>query len=452
LAKSSILAKLQTKTNVIIINPHKTIMLQFVNSPATKTTTVTVLVVDFGTKTTHNQVFKVELNATEKKDLRVLETMILDAIDANDLELAKVAQNQLLEVLTAKQETNVGNVVSNYEIIVEWPTGIQDVNFVKSVANPDKVFLQVKGIVSALEFSSQLKLWVARAIEVGDVITPIVKFWISLLRNPIVRGEKTTEGAQNRVNAIANYVTATYVDKNLRAEYIEQGYSNEVATDLARVPQTPLTREGLIQAKKVVEVETERMLFKWAYGKDGEVVQTLRDVEGVAETLNEETGEVEVTEPALAEDWLFSPYLIKDGEQFYAGDKLGYEYKVGQIARLESWDSVNTNLNASCVKGLHVGNQDYINSYENDSNVTLDCLVSPMHIGAVSDGENVMRVLQFMPIGIKNRQVANRNLYSSYQYNQVVEAEWKRMAEEAVAVNNEQIKAIVQQTAFINSL
>lgn len=425
-------------------------MLQFTNTPNAIVTTVRVNVTNFQTKVCETLTFKVELSHADKQTLIDLENQFYNALEEGTVEslnTAALIQDQIMLMLGQQ-----GVRPAAYIALAEWPTEIVGVAFMQSTANPNKIYLAVNGKMSELEIPAKMKQLILRALEVGDSLKPITKFWISLLRNPIVRKE-TTEAAQQRVNAIVEYVTLTHVDSVLAEEYEELGYSREEAAKLATVPQTPLTREGLIQCKKVVAVEEDKMLYKFGYNDEGEVVRLLKtDVEGVNAELDEETGEVTIHQPTFSEDWIFSPYIYKNGEKFYTGEQLGYVYKIGQIARLENWDSVNTNMNASCVKGLHVGNQAYINSYENDRNATLDCLVSPLHIGAVSDGENVMRVLQFMPIAIRNRKVSNRNLYSSHNYSLHVENQWKKMAEEAVAQHSKEIEALNAKIEFLSNL
>ncbi len=275
-------------------------------------------------------------------------------------------------------------------------------------------------------------------------VTPLIKFIIRALRNPnVTSGVKAAEF----LDRLCGYVFETFVSPNLKAQYIKEGYSDEVATQMATVPQTPITQEGLLSTKKVVTPLYDRQRYKFIQDEEGNPKKVLRDE--VTKTVDENTGKVTISDPTHAEDWVFEPKIMgKSGDAFYSGDEkdapLGHEIRIGKEVRLPDWSKVNCNNNQSCVPGLHTGNFNYINHFETEDSVTIDMFVDPANIGAIPyyDAPGVLRCLAMFPYGIKSRKIENRNLYHSSKYAALNDTRWAEYKKEVMAKYDEELEAL----------
>lgn len=282
-------------------------------------------------------------------------------------------------------------------------------------------------IISSIPLPKALIEKILEADDRGFDTQPMIKFWIRLLRNPLIVERKN---AIAFANLVCNYVMKTFVDRKLEQKLIEEGLGELVAKERATFQQTPFTTEGLISTKKVVAHKFDISQYEWKL-VDGNKKLVLKG--GMEKEIDPITGEeIEKEVLFIAENQVYAPYIHQNGDNFFCGDKLGYIYQVGKEARLPNWSMVNTNSRQSCSKGLHTGNQDYINGYEREHNTTLNCFVDPMDIGAVPDNEDVLRVLAFFPHSIKDREDANKQYYMSSHYAAITDARWAEYKKEAI--------------------
>lgn len=184
-------------------------------------------------------------------------------------------------------------------------------------------------------------------------VDPLIKLMVRAFRNPHVHSGIEATAFLER---LFGYVFETFVDSDLMRKFTEEGYSDEIAAEMATVPQTPITQEGLLCTKKVVTPLYDRQRYRFELDEDGNPKKVLRS--GVKE-IDEDTGDVSWNDPQFAEDWIFEPYIMgKGGDAFFCGSEddspTGHIIKVGYETRLPDWSYVNTNNNASCVKGLEV--------------------------------------------------------------------------------------------------
>lgn len=306
-------------------------------------------------------------------------------------------------------------------------------------------YLTSNGKISSIAMPQVLVDKIFYAMDKGLSVEPVVKFWTRLLRNPNIRER---EDGELYAKYISEYISATYISPILQQEALDAGYSQEKAVEMATIQQTPLTKEGLVNTKKVVRPLYDRTMYKYVLDDEGNSTTVLKD--GFTKTINEDTGEVTINEPAFSEDWIFEPAMMRQsGDAFHCGEltdaTLGHTIEVGKETALSDWSQVDCSFSRSCVKGLHTGNQDYINGLENSSNVTLNCFVDPMNIGAVCNGDNVMRVLRLFPHSIKDREAQNRNLYHSSRYAALNDSRWAEMRQEAVEKFTQKIEDLTNQ-------
>lgn len=238
---------------------------------------------------------------------------------------------------------------------------------------------------------------------------PVVKLWTRFMRNP-----NLSKKGQYFAERFAAFVNMKYVQPGLRNDYIEKGYSDEVAEELATVYQIKITKEGLLNGYKV-----SRELMHKFDAETGERVNRYK------RTFNVDTGEIESEGlPEFVEDRVFEPAVMgTSGDAFYCGESKGHIIKVGQVHALESWDQVNCNDRQSCVPGLHIGGLYYINGYSGEIH---NVFVDPMHIGAIPDStDGAIRCKQYFVhsslVGV------NGSMYHSSEYAKLTDEEWDDM-------------------------
>lgn len=277
-------------------------------------------------------------------------------------------------------------------------------------------------------------------------VDPLVKFTIRTLRN---RNVINATDATEFIRLVCQYAFKTFTSPVLLEQYLEQGYTEQVAEELATVYQTPITMEGLLSTKKVATPLYDRQRYKFEYDEDGNPRKVLRD--GVNKELNEDTGEETIEDPQYAEDWVFQPAIMgTGGDAFFCGSEddapKGHIMRVGQEMRLERWDQVDWSPHRTFVKGLHAGNQDYINHYESQGNVTLDCLIDPSKMVVPYDtSDGAIRCKEMMIVGIKDRSIENKNLYHSSEYAKLQDERWDEYRKELLAKFDEDEKEFLKK-------
>ena len=238
---------------------------------------------------------------------------------------------------------------------------------------------------------------------------PVVKLWTRFMCNPNLPKKSTEFGER-----FADFVNMKYVQPGLYKEYIEKGYSDEVAMQFATVYQIKITKEGLLNGYKV----SREIMHKFE-AETGEKVNRYK------RTFNVDTGEIESEGlPEFVEDRVFQPAMMGDaGDAFYCGESKGHVIKVGRVHSLESWDQVNCNDEVSCVPGLHIGGLYYINGYSGEIH---NVFVDPMHIGAIPNFvDGAIRCKQYFVHS--SLAGVNGSMYHSSEYAKLTDEEWDNM-------------------------
>lgn len=246
---------------------------------------------------------------------------------------------------------------------------------------------------------------------------PVVKLWTRFLRNPFLKkkGPKFAE-------RFADFVNMKYVHPENKKIFIDKGLADDVATDLATVYQIKITNEGLLNGYKV----SCEIMHKFD-AETGERVNRYK------RTFNVDTGEIESEGlPEFVEDRLFEPAVMRNtGDAFFCGDTLGHFIRVGRTHKLESWDQVNTDDNAICVPGLHIGGLYYISGYAGEIH---NVFVDPMHIGAIPNFlDGAIRCLQYFVHS--SLAGVNGSMYHSSKYAALTDQEWDEMRKEILESN-----------------
>lgn len=271
---------------------------------------------------------------------------------------------------------------------------------------------------------------ILESVEKGISPDPIVKAWVRFLRNPNFKPSKA--------NLFARYITATIVDHEEAARLVkEEGYIPERANLRATYNDVAISQEGLVVGKKYARLLTEGWEIDQETNKP--VKKKLSYV--AKPTVDAHTGDVTeggITEGTFNEDLLFEPPLMgTSGDPFYCGQQKGHAVRVGQKHTLEDWSYVNTNDQTSCVKGLHVGGWQYVQSYRSLNCQLLECFIDPAEIGAICDvshGDGAMRVREYFIYGATEGR--NKGIYHSSHYAAMKDTEWEDYKIDAIEKSN----------------
>lgn len=267
------------------------------------------------------------------------------------------------------------------------------------------------------------------SVEKGIDFLPLVKFWTRALRLYSQLKHLPAGTIDRKLARLANYVNKTTVDYELKAQLEKDGVAPAIAYERATVYQTPITQEGLLCTYKW----STEILHKFD-AKEG------KKVDRYAPVYDEDTGEKTVTMPEHVEDRLFEPAVQGQSyDPFYCyfladalkKGKPAHFIRVGRVHELEKWEQVNTNDDASCRPGLHVGNLDYIQGYGGSGKELHDVFVDPMDIGAVTDdGSGALRVRRYF-VHRSNAGI-NKGIYHSSKFASMTDLEWSDFREAAI--------------------
>lgn len=341
------------------------------------------------------------------------------------------------------------SIVEKFEVLTH-----QDYKSSIETAYPDLIINEGKGTFHLRLPNGEVSEWIVpqplvdrllKSIELKMDATPLVKFFIRAIRP--VKGKVLT---QEKLNRIALYVDYKSVDVTFRDKLIkEEGVSYAVATERAINYQTPVTMEGLLCTYKV----SAELLNKFD-------VKTGDSKPRYEAEFDEDTGDL-ISDgiPEHVEDRVFYPVVqgLQGGDEFFCEDvitgnaKKGHLIRVGARHFLESWNQVNQNDDASCVKGLHVGNLDYIRNYQSSGTVTHNTFVDPMHIGAITnDGSGALRVLEYFTHSTKGAN--NRGIYHSSEYAKMTDAQWAVIKAEIAEDAIERAEKVAKEAAVLEGL
>lgn len=317
-------------------------------------------------------------------------------------------------------QANFAKTYEDYEIYVREITTLVEENGIDSsaliqskcdhiVQDPlTKEFFLTYGDdkISTMPMPQSLVDRIMDSIDKNIDFLPVIKLWTRFLRNPLLK-EKGADFAER----FADFVNMRYVHPASKEVYLEKGLAEDVAIELATVYQIKITNEGLLNGYKV----SRELLHSFD-------IETGEKVDRYKRTFNVDTGEIESEGlPQYIEDRVFEPAVMgTGGDAFYCGDNKGHHIKVGQTHSLESWDQVNTNDNATCVPGLHIGGLRYIAWYAGEIH---NVFVDPMHIGAIPDSEDgAIRCLEYFVHS--SLAGVNGSMYHSSTYAAMTDAQW----------------------------
>jgi len=335
-------------------------------------------------------------------------------------------------------------IYSDFEVLTKESTSEMvetKCSYLVQDSTTEEFFLIHEGVVSSIPIPQVLVDRILESAEKGIDFIPIVKVWIRWLRNPVLRG--TNKQNRRRISDLfATYISAMFVNEEKVAQLMnEKGLSEEVAIRLSSVNDVSVTQEGLLCTHKVVDEITT----KFALDEKGEVIK----VDRYKKVLDEDTGLLKSELPLTNEERLFEPCVMhQSGDAYHVEGVNGFPDKVhfvrvGCVHRLPDWSYVNANPDVSCVPGLHTGSLSYVKGYQHCGTETLDVLIDPMHIGATSNGDNALRVLQYFVHGAWTG--TNGSIYHSSTYAAKTDEEWTKIRKEVVEFFAKERQEIIEE-------
>lgn len=230
---------------------------------------------------------------------------------------------------------------------------------------------EIGELVSDIPLPTALAERVVESYEEGADYMPLIMAWRRFLTRPKYHAEDA--------NLFARYITSMFIDTKLVAELMEEGATEEAATELATFNDLAITTHGMLATYKVVD----RVHKKYILVKDEDGNEHKKEVSMFpsTKTIDEVTGEVTTVKgaPKFLEELTFKPAIWSDGDKFFCGDKLSYMYKIGKEAVLPE-DATRNYQNTGGGGGLYAGGLNYIKMYRSDTREVLTCFIDPSEI------------------------------------------------------------------------
>ena len=312
----------------------------------------------------------------------------------------------------------------------------------------NQYFLKIGDVVSKVPVHPVIVERVQKAVDLGLSPAPWIKFWTRWMQNPNLSVEKT--------EYMMNYVTTLFTDEKKVTTYLEDGFSEDMANELATFDQISITKEGLLAAFKYVRLKdtTKHVEIDEKTGEQ-KIVETKQSLTGKGSVAVDANDKVIKTEGAkkLAEDLIFIPPMMGSGgdaftceplsEQTKFEDFSGHVVRVGMRHRLQGWSNVNCQDGRCCTNGLHVGGYHYVQGFGGKTELLVDCLINPAHVGAITDmitdgsgrGDSAMRVLEYYVVG--THFTVNKSMYHPSAYAELLDREWDKYKAEAIKAADE---------------
>lgn len=315
-----------------------------------------------------------------------------------------------LTTIEKKAMSLINDSISDPTVAKEY----SDISKNLSYSNGKYYLIGRRGVISKIPIPQPLVDKIIDAYLEGLSVEPYVKCWTLFLKNPNFSIEKA--------ELFANYLNAKFFDKVMYDELIEEGYAETKAKELATYDEVCITKSGLLSTYKYVSYRSE-------------------DQKSYEDAVRHYAEQPTVH----AEDCIFYPPVMgKSGDPVLVNGELRHNVTVGDIHELQSWDQVNCNDYTSCVKGLHLGSQTYIQCYGGSTKFLLNCLVSPSDIGAIvhssvaTADKGALRVLRYYVISVNI--AANRNRYHESTLLDKIDEVWEEERTKAIHETNLKIK------------
>lgn len=251
--------------------------------------------------------------------------------------------------------------------------------------------------------------------EKGLSVMPLIKNFIRLMRNK--------KFSKAFAELYYNYITAKYTDKKMLASFLEQGYTDKEAESMSTFEDISFTKSGMLNTYKYAQIEFTR--FNAETGEKEDVYEV---------EFDEVTGTKRYKLDGLTIDKykLIPPVMGRHCDKFFVDGALSHDIKVGSIHKLDQFDS-STFQHNSMGRGLYAGGLRYIDGYGGTNRVLLNLFIDPANIcafnGSMGDS-SAMKVSEYFVHSAVD--VPSTTLYKESTYLEHTDAEWNKIADEAI--------------------
>ncbi len=277
----------------------------------------------------------------------------------------------------------------------------------------NEYFLTIDGFRSKHAIPTSLVTLIEDSHEKDIDFMPVLKAWARLLTNP----RYTTEMGE----FFATYIQTTFTDVRAAGALMESDdISEEIALAMCTYQDISISQEGLLVTYKVADiVDWEYLMVKDKEEDDSYKRVMKKRYKVIPAVIDSVSGAVVTPEsyekPDHLEDYLFPPSIMKSGDKFYSGQKLGYVYEVGKMQHLPK-KALRNLRHTFGGGGLYTGGLTYINCYTSDTRATLVCFVNPGDIISFQSEGQAFRTDAIFPNNVWDLDVPLKGVYHSSDY------------------------------------
>lgn len=302
-------------------------------------------------------------------------------------------------------------------------------------------FLCVDKKVSKHAIPSHLVEFIEESFDKDIDFMPIIKAWARFLSNP--RYDATKADFFNK------YLNATFVDTDeIERLMEEEDFEYDAARNLATYQDLAITKEGLLATYKVAQVVEKEWAVKWDEEAQEYIKYKKPLTDMIPPVIDPVTGkikeEAKFAEPKFKEDYIFTPAICTNGDEFYSDQVLGYVYKVGEMQWLPK-DAKRNLSNTFGGGGLYSGGLNYVKGYRSCGSHVLTCFINPADILSFQDDGQALRTDALMPNNILDNDVKLKSIYHSSEYDKMSTERLEALIAADIAEKGELAKKLTKQ-------
>ena len=302
-------------------------------------------------------------------------------------------------------------------------------------------FLTVDDKVSKHAIPSHLVDFIEESFDKDVDFMPIVKAWARFLSNPRYDAKKA--------DYFNEYLNATFTDKEEVERLMEEeDFTRDAAISLATYQDLAITKEGLLATYKVARIVEKEWAVKWDEEAQEYVKYKKPLTDMVPPVIDPVTGkikeEAKFKEPEFKEDYVFTPAICTNGDEFYSDQVLGYVYKVGEMQWLPE-DAKRNLSNTFGGGGLYSGGLAYVDGYKHMGSHVLTCFINPADILSFQDEGRALRTDALMPNNILDNDVKMKSIYHSSDYDKMSTERLEELIAKDIAEKGERIEKVSKQ-------
>jgi hypothetical protein len=363
---------------------------------------------------------------------RKVEKIIVGQIDGTPFSVPNT--ETAIEVLTAFRDAEVPVLteeVMAYVKVIKSGEIAGSNEYLTIKPTTGEYFLQFEGKRSKIAIPQVLVNFIEDSYDKDIDFTPVLKSWLRLLDNPRYSAQMA--------KYFSSYLATNYVDMDEVTRLMEEeDIDKDIAIRMCTYPDIAITQEGFLATYKVAEKVTWEYKMEWNEEKKEFVKVKKNILEPIAPIIDPITGKIDSTtlkkfkDPDFKEDFVFTPYISRNGDKFFSNNVLGYQYKVGEMQHLPK-DAVRNLSNTFGGGGLYTGGLRYVENYGNKETETLTCLVNPSDILSFQSEGHAIRTDALFVNNIWGSNVALKGIYHSSDYGKLSEERLDEMLKDATS-------------------